>query len=117
MKFGIYFGGRKDKSVILVKEGERLNRETIIENVDLVSEPSSIYLGHVSPVSGSTYNIQRSILAFLVNVDLTKLQTVGCDGLLIQHDLKMTSVENLSLFKERHMQHVVCLIHTIEPHR
>ncbi len=56
-KYAIYFDGRKDKTLIQIKEGERTARKTITEeHVVLLSEPESKYVGHVTPISNSHSN-------------------------------------------------------------
>ena len=46
--YGIYFDGRKDRTFVQVREGDILSRKTITEeHIVLVSEPGSVYLGHM----------------------------------------------------------------------
>lgn len=81
---GIYFDGRKDRTLVMIKEGERIARKTITqEHIVIVTEPGSKYLGHVTPATGSSQNIKTSILTFLEkNFNLSKLKVIGIVMLL-----------------------------------
>ena len=47
---GLYFDGRKDKTLIQEHVAGRFHRRTVVEeHVSLVQEPGSAYLGHVAP--------------------------------------------------------------------
>ena len=51
---GLYFDDRKDKTLINTKEGSKHYRKTVVEEqLSLIQEPGSRYLGHVSPDNGS----------------------------------------------------------------
>ncbi|GBL88465.1 hypothetical protein AVEN_159063-1 [Araneus ventricosus] len=90
-EYDIYFDGRKDKTLIMVKEGERATRKNIREqHAVLISEPGSIYIEHVTLISGISHNMKKSILTFFQKkVDRSKLQAVGCDGTRINTDSKI----------------------------
>ncbi|KAF2893076.1 hypothetical protein ILUMI_13097 [Ignelater luminosus] len=48
--YGVYIDGRNDRTLIKITEGGGNKRKTIAEeHVLLVSEPGSLYLGHVTP--------------------------------------------------------------------
>ncbi|GBM72270.1 hypothetical protein AVEN_46969-1 [Araneus ventricosus] len=71
-QFGLYFDGRKDRT--LSKEDNR--RKVIIEeHISLVNEPGSEYIGHVSVNFGRAQIIGNNIYSFLsyVDIDVTKL--------------------------------------------
>src|SRR6218665_1653138 len=57
---GLYFDGRKDKTLQNVKEGQKYYRRVVSEeHLSLVQEPGSIYVGHVSPTAGSALQIKK----------------------------------------------------------
>lgn len=63
---GLYFDGRKDKTLFQVKEESKYYRRTLTEeHVSLVEEPGGQYIGHVSPSSGSAADIVGSIMDYL----------------------------------------------------
>ncbi|GBN56716.1 hypothetical protein AVEN_162903-1 [Araneus ventricosus] len=67
----------------MVKIGERVPRKNITEqHAVLISEPGSIYLGHVAPTSGTSHKIKASILTFLEK----KLIVLSCKllGVMVQ---------------------------------
>lgn len=62
---GIYFDGRKDQTLVIKTMGSKQLRRTIKEgHYSIIKEHGSIYVGHVSPCSGSANNIACSMLSF-----------------------------------------------------
>ncbi|GBM82003.1 hypothetical protein AVEN_231484-1 [Araneus ventricosus] len=62
-QFGLYFNGRKDRSLLM----EDNRRKVIIEeHISLVEEPGSEYIGHVSVNFGRAQIIGNHIYSFLV---------------------------------------------------
>jgi homoserine dehydrogenase len=80
---GLYFDGRKDKTMIY-NDGRR---EIISEeHIVLISEPGGQFLTHVSPKSGTSQGIVQEIKSFLKNnqhVVTTNLSAIGCDGTVV----------------------------------
>ncbi|XP_031339102.1 uncharacterized protein LOC116167737 isoform X2 [Photinus pyralis] len=80
---GLYFDGRKDKTIIQEERGNKRYRKTITEeHIVLLAEPGSRYIGHVTPISGTASSIKGGILQFL-NLhfkDVSSLVAIGCDG-------------------------------------
>lgn len=115
MVYGIFFDGRKDKTIVQEKKGEKFCRKTIVEeHIVLVSEPGSTYLGHVTPVSGSSNHIKASILSYLQqNVNLSKLWAVGCDDTVVNTGSK-NGVRQLEIAVGRPLQWFICLLHANE---
>jgi hypothetical protein len=80
---GIYFDGRKDKTLSKEMVDGMAHRRVIVEeHVALVQEPGSSYVGHITPASGSSSSIQAAIVTLMQenNIDMQHLLTVGCDG-------------------------------------
>ncbi|KAF2888146.1 hypothetical protein ILUMI_18027 [Ignelater luminosus] len=70
--YGVYFGGRKDRTLIKITEREGSKRKTI------GSEPGFLSLRHVTPKSGTSLEIGKSIFNFLTHdADISKLQSVA----------------------------------------
>ena len=62
---GLYFDGRRDKTLVQEEKGSKKYKKTITEeHYSLVQEPKSLYLGHVSPVTGSSEHITKSIRVY-----------------------------------------------------
>lgn len=80
---GLYFDGRKDKTLEQFKQGTKYHRKTIVEeHLSLVQEPGSKYIGHVTTKSGTALSIENSISKFLDenNIATSEVTVVGCDG-------------------------------------
>lgn len=54
---GLYFDGPKDKTLAQVKKGNNFYRQTVVDE-HIVLEPECIYIGHVSPYSGTSQSIK-----------------------------------------------------------
>jgi hypothetical protein len=77
---GIYFDGRKDKTLFYKDERKQILSE---EHIVLIAEPGEHYLTHVSPKSGTAKGIAVAIMEYLENnplIDITNLRVLGCDG-------------------------------------
>lgn len=62
----MYFDGRKDKTLVQEKKGDKYFKGTKTEDhYVLVQEPGHIYFGHVTCESGSAAGILSSILAYM----------------------------------------------------
>jgi hypothetical protein len=75
----LYFDGRKDKTMSVVNHRRVFNTE---EHVSLIQEPGSVFIGHVSPSSGTASSMLTSILQFLEveSIGTDHLRAIGCDG-------------------------------------
>jgi hypothetical protein len=52
---------------------------TTVEHATLVSEPQSLFLGHVTPTAGDSKTIASSILDFVKRKEIALDQLVGLD--------------------------------------
>lgn len=114
---GIYFDGRKDKTIVYQKKGNYSYRTTVMEeHIVLLSEPGSVYIGHVTPDSGSSADITRSITNFVAQkeISLSKLVAVGCDGTNVNTGQKNGIIRRLETFVGHKLHWFVCLLHTNE---
>lgn len=114
-QFGLYFDGRKDRTLYL----EDNRREVKIEeHVSLVKEPGSVYIGHVSLNSGKAQIIGKHIVNFLScvenDIDVTKMVAIGCDGTSVNTGVKGGVIRNMELILKRPLQWFVCQLHANE---
>ncbi|CAH0552762.1 unnamed protein product [Brassicogethes aeneus] len=115
---GLYFDGRKDKTLVQEKIGNRFHQKTIVEeHISLVQEPGSSYLCHITPNSGSARDIAQSILNHLdqSNVSTEELVAVGCDGTVVNTGHKGGIIKILERKLHRSLQWFPCLLHANEP--
>lgn len=113
----LYFDGRKDKTLIQEKEGGRFYRRTISqEHIVLLEEPNSVYMGHVTPNSGSAENIRKSIINFLniKSIDLTHLIAIGCDGTVTNTGHKNGIISQIEKYVGHSLHWFICLLHMNE---
>lgn len=114
---GLYFDGRKVKTLEQFKQGTKYNRKTIVEeHLSLVQEPGSKYMGHVTPKSGTALSVASSISKFLDenNITTSEVTAVGCDGTNVNTG-KNGGV--ITMFEEkigRPVQWLVCQLHANE---
>ena len=63
---GLYFDGRREKTLSTEKEDDKYYQRTILEeHYSLVKEPGSSCVGHVTPASGSSLAIAESIYDYI----------------------------------------------------
>ncbi|XP_037049023.1 uncharacterized protein LOC119083408 [Bradysia coprophila] len=80
---GLYFDGKKDKTLVLSQDGSK--RLVITEeHLSLVKEPGSEYIGHICPSNSKASTVLKSLSDFFnskADTDFMKnLKVVGCDG-------------------------------------
>ncbi|XP_060808125.1 uncharacterized protein LOC132903564 [Amyelois transitella] len=88
---GIYFDGRKDKTLVNIqKEGKFYRKRVIEDHYVILSEPGSDYFGHVTCELGTARGIESSIINHLrtKSVELDKIIVVGCDGTVVNTGFK-----------------------------
>ena len=79
----LYYDSRKDMTKIVRKIGGKYHPDTEIqEHIVFVEEPDSIYVGHVTPSSGTALSITNSITNFFLKneIDTQNLCVIGCDS-------------------------------------
>jgi hypothetical protein len=85
---GLYFDGRKDRTLINEKEGQKFYCRTITEeHIMLVQQPEGTFVGHITPSSGSAASIASGIVEFLTQHNVESLVAIGCDGTSPLHAL------------------------------
>lgn len=111
---GLYFDGRRDKTLIQEKKENKYYRKTITEeHYVLVEEPGSKYIGHISPTSGSADSISKSILEFLEDdsIDSSNLRAIGCDGTVVNTGQKGGVIRKLEIKLNCPLQWNICQLH------
>lgn len=111
---GLYFDGRKDKTIVQVKKGNKLYRQTVVEeHIVLVQEPECNYIGHTSPSSGTSQNIKASIVRFLEEnaINFEDLEAVGCDGTVVNTGIRGGVIRLLEEHLTKPLQWFVCMLH------
>ena len=79
---GVYFDGRKDKTLSQSKDGDKYHRRVRPEeHISIVKEPGSVNWGHVTPFSGKALSISNSITSFLQEEGsaFDDIKAAGCD--------------------------------------
>lgn len=67
----IYFDGRKDRTLVMEKKGDKFYRREIREeHVSLLQEPNGKYLTHVTPSSSSAEDLLESIYDYLFSAKI-----------------------------------------------
>jgi desulfoferrodoxin (superoxide reductase-like protein) len=111
---GLYFDGRKDKTRVQVKKGKKSYPHILTEeHITLVSEPTSQYLGHITPASGTAKNIQSAIVSFLLanEIDTDKLTVIGCDGTNVNTGTLGGIIRLVEMQLHRPFHWFICMLH------
>ncbi|XP_050527619.1 uncharacterized protein LOC126897791 [Daktulosphaira vitifoliae] len=114
---GLYFDGRKDKTIINHQEGTKYYRKIITEeHISLIQEPGSKYIGHTTPTSGSALEIKNSIIHFLEtnNLSTSQIIAIGCDGTVTNTGFKTGVIRQIEEYLKKPLQWLVCLLHANE---
>lgn len=113
----LYFDGRKDKTLVQEKKGDKYFKATKVEDhYVLVQEPGQAYYGHVTCASGSAEGILSMILEYMAEKkeDLSNLKAVGCDGTAVNTGAKGGVIRRLEVHLGRSLQWNICLLHANE---
>ncbi|CAH1968197.1 unnamed protein product [Acanthoscelides obtectus] len=113
----LYFDGRKDKTLKIVKKNGKCYRTlTVEEHISLIQEPGSIYLGYVVPNVGTAKGIEISIAEFLTReqILLHELIAIGCDGTNVNTGKNGGIIRLFERKLQKPLQWIVCLLHMNE---
>lgn len=113
----IYFDGRKDKTIVSVKDGSRYRRRKIVEeHLSLIEEPGSQYIGHITPETGSAKHIVKSLIEFLHTncTSLSDIVAVGCDGTKVNTGRVGGTIRLLEEELKKPLQWFICQLHANE---
>lgn len=116
--FGIYFDGRKDRTLVFEKtESSQRTKSVTEEHIVILAEPGSKYMGHVSPENGTAKSIKDSITKFLkdsLGDDLSTIDVIGCDGTVVNTGFKNGVIRQIELSLGKPVQWFICLLHANE---
>lgn len=111
---GLYFDGRKDDTIVVeMAHSKRFLRVLKEEHYSLIQEPGNIFLGHVTPNSGSSEDIVTSFISYLSSNDISleELVVIGCDGTAVNTGLRNGIIRRIELHLGKPLQWAVCLLH------
>lgn len=115
--YGIYFDGRKDKTLVSIqKEGKFYRKRVTEDHYVILSEPGSNYFGHVTCESGTAKGIETAISNYLKSksVQLSEISVVGCDGTVVNTGSKGGVIRLMEEELKKSLQWFVCLLHLNE---
>lgn len=113
----IYFDGRKDMTLCQEKlEGHFHRTMKQEEHYVILTEPNSVFLGHISPNSGRAESIKTGIISFLTsnNLHLDQLKAIGCDGTNVNTGVNGGAIRLLEIELGKPLQWFICLFHLNE---
>uniref|UniRef100_A0A6P7F0G4 Uncharacterized protein LOC114324720 n=1 Tax=Diabrotica virgifera virgifera TaxID=50390 RepID=A0A6P7F0G4_DIAVI len=110
---GLFYDGRKDKTLIHEDGRRRVTQE---EHITILKEPDSEYLGHISLKTGDAKTICNSILTFLSSksIDANQIMAIGCDGTAVNTGIKGGVIRLLEIKFQRPLQWLICQLHANE---
>lgn len=115
---GLYFDGRKDKTMTIVKECDgKFHRKIITEeHISIIAEPGSMYFGHIAPTAGSSKVVAAELIAYLNerHVDTSYIKSVGCDGTATNTGIRGGIIRLLEVSLHRPLQWFICQLHANE---
>lgn len=116
---GLFFDGKKSWNRTILEDEEfgtvkHINIKR--ENVVLVQEPGSKFVGYVTPSSSNAEDTCDAILNKLnkLNVDLSELLVVGGDGCNTNTRWKNGTIRKIEERLGRSLIWIICLLHLIE---
>lgn len=115
--FGLYFDGRKDRTLSNVKCNSRYYRHSVNEeHISIILEPASMYLGHVTPTSSAAKAISDSIINFITEEsgNVESIFCIGCDGTATNTGKNGGVIRCLEEKFGRPLQWIICLLHMNE---
>jgi len=113
----LYFDGRKDQTFINQKTDDKYYRNKITEeHITLIREPGSRFMGHCTPVNGTSISIKNSIISYLKTNDIctSKLLVIGCDGTVVNTGSKGGVIRLIEEQLNKPLQWVICQLHANE---
>lgn len=113
--WGLYFDGKKDKTLINKKNKTCTNHPRVIlqEHITLVKEVGSSYLTHVSPEKSTAVAVSDCIYEKLteMGVSFENLKAVGSDGTVVNTGPTGGIITLLEKKLEKPLQWFICLLH------
>lgn len=110
----ISYDGKKEKTLKKQKlDNEVRLHRTIEEHITIVKEPTSTFLGYVTPINGTGKEIQKAIVNFLNSegYSLNYLVSINSDGTGVNTGYKLGVNAFLEKYLQRPLQWNICLFH------
>lgn len=114
---GLFFDGRKDKTLAVIKKGSKFYKTSIIEeHISMVVEFGSHFLTHVTPRSGTAANIATAMMDYFEEkaIPLDRLKAIGCDGTNVNTGNSGGVIRKIESKLNRPLQWLICLLHCNE---
>ena len=115
---GLYFDGRKDKTIVQLKETDgKFHRRTVVEeHVSIISESGSSYFCHIVPSGGSSNAITQAIFSSLDKYDVKKVEikVIGCDGTAVNTGTRSGVIRLMEENLQAPVHWFVCQLHANE---
>jgi hypothetical protein len=113
----LYFDGRKDQTLVQQYKNNKYYNSVISEDhYVLLKEPESIYIGHISPSSGTAESISNEILECLQRSKISTdyLRCIGSDGTVVNTGYRGGVIRLLEIKMGRPFHWFICLFHLNE---
>ncbi|PHT96468.1 hypothetical protein BC332_34606 [Capsicum chinense] len=110
----LFFDGHQDKTKYIYKVGKTQHSScTKEEDISLIQEPGSRYIGHATPISSSTFAIKQSICSHLREhqVNSINLVAIGCDGTVTNTGAHKGVIRLMEEHLSQPLQWLICLLH------
>lgn len=106
---GLYFDGRKDKTLFMEKGVSGIYRQKFKkeEHISVVAEPGGNYIGHVSLKKGDAASIANEISNSVTN----DFSAVGCDVTVVNTGSDGGAIQFLERIFGKSLQWLVCQLH------
>lgn len=113
---GIYFDGKKDRTLDRTLNGVKLYCDTVMEeHYILVSQPGGEYLTHVTPKNGGSECIADIILTSIKDMGAQDtVSVIGCDSTNVNTGCNGGVIRRLEKSLGRPLQWFICMMHTNE---
>ena len=108
----LYFDGRKDSTILQIKQGSKYKKSIIKEeHISVLTEPESTYIGHFVPLSGSGQDICDGLHNLILEKGVVNdLEAIACDGTVINTGWKNGVIRCLERKIGRPLQWIICLL-------
>ena len=108
---GLYFDGKRDSTLKLVKKGVKRVKMTVIEDhYTIVLEPGSQYKAHVTPESSTAKDISSAMYENMGS-QMDAIKVIGSDGTNTNVGSKGGVITLLESKLGRNLQWSICLLH------
>lgn len=109
----LYFDGCKDETIFNEKQGNKFRKVTKNEeHISVLSEPGSVYVGHVVPQSSKANDVCNAVLELVSEKGgFEDLVLIGCDGTIVNTGYKGGIIKKIEKKIGWSLQWSICLLH------